>query len=167
MAEALQLMQQSGSHRQARRATTARSWRRASIRQDVHGRRQRHAHHHRRVWRLRPRNGEMVGRKGARNLVMLGRSGAATPEALGGGSAICRARRARSSPIRATSPIWQRSSRLFDVIRTTMPPMAGIMHAAVVLDDAILANLDAERFRARARAEDHGRRKSRPDVRAG
>jgi acyl carrier protein len=37
--------------------------------------------------------------------------------------------------------------QLFETIHSTMPPIAGIMHAAMVLDDAMLGNLDEERFR--------------------
>ena len=33
-----------------------------------------------------------------------------------------------------------------DAIRATMPPLAGIIHAAVVMDDAILSELDEDRF---------------------
>jgi acyl carrier protein len=39
-----------------------------------------------------------------------------------------------------------RLGQVFETIRTTMPPIAGVMHAAMVLDDAVLANLDEERF---------------------
>jgi NADPH:quinone reductase-like Zn-dependent oxidoreductase/acyl carrier protein len=35
---------------------------------------------------------------------------------------------------------------LFKKVRQSMPPVAGVIHAAMVLDDMILANLDAERL---------------------
>ena len=37
--------------------------------------------------------------------------------------------------------------KLFENIRATMPPVAGVLHAAMVLDDGLLSDLDEERFR--------------------
>src|SRR6185312_2406063 len=36
--------------------------------------------------------------------------------------------------------------KLFEKIHTTMPPVVGVMHAAMVLGDTIIANLDEEQF---------------------
>jgi len=83
--------------------------------------------------------------KGARYLVMIGRRGAAAPEA----QAVVKDFIARGVKVVADPcDITNRASleQLFDTIHTTMPPIAGVMHEAMVLDDAILANLDAERF---------------------
>jgi acyl carrier protein/NAD(P)-dependent dehydrogenase (short-subunit alcohol dehydrogenase family) len=41
----------------------------------------------------------------------------------------------------------QALEKLLEIMHATMPPAAGVIHAAMVLDDGILANLDAERFR--------------------
>ena len=83
--------------------------------------------------------------KGARYLVMIGRRGAAAPEA----QAVVKDFIARGVKVVADPcDITNRAAleQLFDTIRSTMPPIAGVMHEAMVLDDAILANLDAERF---------------------
>ena len=83
--------------------------------------------------------------KGARYLVMLGRSGASSPEAQAAvGDFIARGVKVVADPCDITDR--QALEQVFDAIRSTMPPVVGIMHAAAVLDDAILANLDAERF---------------------
>jgi phthiocerol/phenolphthiocerol synthesis type-I polyketide synthase C len=83
--------------------------------------------------------------KGARYLVMLGRKGANTPEA----QAALRDLAARGVKVIAEPcDISDRQAleQMFEVIHSTMPPIAGVMHAAAVLDDALLVNLDAERF---------------------
>jgi NAD(P)-dependent dehydrogenase (short-subunit alcohol dehydrogenase family) len=83
--------------------------------------------------------------KGARYLVMLGRSGASTPEAQAAvRDFIARGVKVVADPCDVTNRA--QLDQLFESIRSTMPPVAGVMHAAAVLDDALLANLDAERF---------------------
>ena len=85
--------------------------------------------------------------RGARHLVMLGRSGAATAEAkaaladLTGRGIRVIAEACDVADLRAVE-------KLFEKIHATLPPVAGILHAAMVLDDAIVPNLDAGRFRA-------------------
>ncbi len=37
-------------------------------------------------------------------------------------------------------------TRTLDAVRTSMPPLGGVIHAAVVMDDAILADLNEDRF---------------------
>ena len=84
--------------------------------------------------------------KGARHLVMIGRRGAATEEA----QAVLQNFAARGVQVLANScDVTDRRAleELFEVIHSTMPPIVGVMHAAMVLDDCILANLDADRFR--------------------
>jgi NAD(P)-dependent dehydrogenase (short-subunit alcohol dehydrogenase family)/acyl carrier protein len=83
--------------------------------------------------------------RGVRFLVLVGRQGAATPEA----KDLVRSLTARGVKVLAEPcDISDRKSveKLFDKIHTTMPPLVGVMHAAMVLDDAVIANLDAERF---------------------
>ena len=83
--------------------------------------------------------------KGARYLVMIGRRGAATAEA----QAVLQDFADRGVKVLANPcDVTDRHAleRLFGVIHSTMPPVAGVIHAAMVLDDGILANLDAERF---------------------
>ena len=83
--------------------------------------------------------------KGARHIVMLGRRGAPSPET----QAVVQDFRARGVKVVADPcDVTDRAAleRLFETLRTTMPPIAGVMHAAMILDDALLTNLDEERF---------------------
>ncbi len=83
--------------------------------------------------------------KGARHLVLLSRSGA-TP----GGeqiSAELTAMGAAITTIRADVSNESDLARAFSEIRETMPPLRGVIHAAGVLDDHLLVNLDEESFR--------------------
>jgi phthiocerol/phenolphthiocerol synthesis type-I polyketide synthase C len=48
--------------------------------------------------------------------------------------------------------------KLFSKLHTTMPNIVGIIHAAMVLDDTIIANLDADRFRGVFRSKVTGAR---------
>jgi phthiocerol/phenolphthiocerol synthesis type-I polyketide synthase C len=83
--------------------------------------------------------------KGARYLVMIGRRGASAPEAQAAvQNFIARGVKVIADPCDVTDQAAL--EQLFETIHATMPPIAGIMHAAMVLDDAILANLDEERF---------------------
>ncbi len=84
--------------------------------------------------------------RGARHLVMIGRRGATSSEA----KAVVGELTSRGVTILADPcDITDRKAveKLFKKIRSTMPPVAGVLHEAMVLDDAILSNLDAERFR--------------------
>lgn len=83
---------------------------------------------------------------GARHLVLIGRRGAAEPDA----QELVRELTARGVRVLAEPcDIADRMQveRLFRRMRTSMPPLAGVMHQAMVLDDGLLANLDADRFR--------------------
>jgi phthiocerol/phenolphthiocerol synthesis type-I polyketide synthase C len=83
---------------------------------------------------------------GARHLILIGRRGAATAEARAtvdelsarGVQILC-----DPCDIADTDAL----SRLLEKARATSPPLRGVMHAAMVLDDAIIANLDEERLR--------------------
>ena len=84
--------------------------------------------------------------KGARHLVLIGRKGASTPEA----PAALIDFAARGVKIIADlCDVTDLSALqdLFQKVSARMPPVAGVLHEAMVLDDAILSNLDAERFR--------------------
>jgi len=84
--------------------------------------------------------------RGVKHLVLLGRRGAATAEA----KAMVADFSARGVQVYAQPcDITDRRQveKLFEHIAATMPPVAGILHAAMVLDDGLLADLDAERFR--------------------
>lgn len=82
--------------------------------------------------------------RGARHLVMIGRRGATLSEAT-----VVDALKHRGVAVLADPcDVADRKAveRLFQKIHTTMPPVVGVLHEAMVLDDAILSNLDADRF---------------------
>jgi phthiocerol/phenolphthiocerol synthesis type-I polyketide synthase C len=84
-------------------------------------------------------------RRGARHIVMLGRRGPASPEAkallaeLNDIGVVTRAEACDVADIHALD-------RLFKIISSELPPLAGIIHAAMVLEDATVANLNAEQL---------------------
>ncbi len=91
--------------------------------------------------------GRWLVRHGARNLVLLGRRGGATP----GAEAALDDMRAAGVDARSYACDVGDAMMLattLDTVRTTMPPLAGVIHAAVVMDDAIMPDLDAERLAA-------------------
>lgn len=82
--------------------------------------------------------------RGARHLVLVGRSGASTAEARTKIDELV----AAGVTVREVALDITRSkavAKLFADLARTMPPLAGIWHAAMVLDDAMFANLDLER----------------------
>ena len=88
---------------------------------------------------------EWLVERGARHLTLVGRSGTANE---GAREAVARLR-ARGAQVRVESlDIADREAaeKLFADLALTMPPLAGVMHAAMVLDDAIIANMDGERL---------------------
>lgn len=83
--------------------------------------------------------------RGARHLVLVGRSGAASPaaaafltESLAAGAAV----RAEAVDVADRAAV----GALFAKIGREMPPLGGVVHAAMVLDDALIANLEPEQF---------------------
>jgi phthiocerol/phenolphthiocerol synthesis type-I polyketide synthase C len=86
-----------------------------------------------------------LAERGARHLVLVGRRGAATDDA----RAVVDDLTARGVAVHAAPcDIADRLAveKLFDHIATTMPPVVGVLHAAMVLDDGLLTNLDEQRF---------------------
>ena len=83
--------------------------------------------------------------KGARHLVLLSRSGAfpAGEEVI----ADLAAEGATVTSIQADISNESDLSRALSEIRCTMPPLRGVIHAAGVLDDHLLVNLDPKSFR--------------------
>ncbi len=82
---------------------------------------------------------------GARHLVLLSRSGAAS-----GGKEIVAELSAKGATLVAIQADISNEddlARALSEIRNTMPPLRGVIHAAGVLDDHLLLNLDAESFR--------------------
>ncbi len=104
---------------------------------------------------------------GARTLVLAGRRGAESAEAKTRTAAL----RERGVEVLVARCDISRSAdvdALFERIDATLPPLAGIVHAAMVLDDATLTNLTPERFsrvmepKARGAWHLHARARSRP-----
>jgi NADPH:quinone reductase-like Zn-dependent oxidoreductase/acyl carrier protein len=84
--------------------------------------------------------------QGGRNVVLMGRSGAASEEAK---KALEDLRMTGAQVMEARADITdekQLADVLADVDRT-MPPLRGIFHTAMVLDDGVLLQLDRARFR--------------------
>jgi len=83
---------------------------------------------------------------GARNLVLLGRRGVADDAA----KALVASLEAKGARIMCDPcdvSDFAQLQRVFEKIARELPPLAGVIHAAMVLDDATAAKLDAERFR--------------------
>jgi len=86
-------------------------------------------------------------KRGARHLVLVGRKGAATEEARHRIAAL-EAKGARTHVATADVSKEEDLTRVLEEIRTSMPPLRGVMHAAMVLEDGILMHLNSERFKA-------------------
>jgi acyl transferase domain-containing protein/NADPH:quinone reductase-like Zn-dependent oxidoreductase/acyl carrier protein/short-subunit dehydrogenase len=85
--------------------------------------------------------------QGARHLVLLGRRGAATNEAR---AAVERIRHGGAEVKVAACDVadFAALGGLFEDVARTMPPLKGVVHAAMVLDDGLISNLDRERVNA-------------------
>jgi acyl transferase domain-containing protein/acyl carrier protein/2-polyprenyl-3-methyl-5-hydroxy-6-metoxy-1,4-benzoquinol methylase len=84
-------------------------------------------------------------KNGAKHLVLMGRSGTASP---GASEAVKTLESAGASVVVASSDVSQ-ATQVADVltnIEQSLPPLRGIIHAAMVLDDALLVQLSEERF---------------------
>jgi NAD(P)-dependent dehydrogenase (short-subunit alcohol dehydrogenase family)/acyl carrier protein len=84
--------------------------------------------------------------QGARHLVLTGRSGASSPAAE---AAVTAMREAGIAVFVAKADVTQESQvdAMLANVRRSMPPLRGVIHAAMVLDDALLAQLNEERMR--------------------
>ncbi|MGB7711449.1 MAG: SDR family NAD(P)-dependent oxidoreductase [Microcoleus sp.] len=84
-------------------------------------------------------------KNGAKHLVLMGRSGAASPAAQ---SAVKTLESAGANVVVAKADVSQ-ALQVTDVlsdIEQSMPPLRGIIHAALVLDDGVLLQQNQERF---------------------
>ncbi|MEA3210677.1 MAG: hypothetical protein QOE70_3734 [Chthoniobacter sp.] len=88
---------------------------------------------------------QWMAANGARNLVLMGRTGVSTDEARAAVQAMEKAG-ARVVIARGDVSREQDVRKVLEQISRTLPPLRGVMHAAMVLDDAILLQLDAARF---------------------
>src|SRR6185436_15138995 len=77
---------------------------------------------------------------------LVGRSGASSPDAEAG---VARLRDAGAVVVAAKADVSREDSvvALLADIDRTMPPLRGVLHAAMVMDDAFLLKIDAERLR--------------------
>jgi phthiocerol/phenolphthiocerol synthesis type-I polyketide synthase C len=88
-----------------------------------------------------------LAERGARYLVLLSRtgdSGDTAREAVASLEALGAKVRTYACDVADTAAL----ETCFEDVRATLPPIKGIVHAAMVLDDGLLANLDPERMRA-------------------
>ena len=82
--------------------------------------------------------------EGVRHFVLTGRRGAEGEVATR--IDLLRERGARVEVLRADVSRAADVKRVLDVVRSTLPPLRGVVHAAMVLDDAAIVDLDTERL---------------------
>jgi len=89
---------------------------------------------------------EWMVRSGARHLVLASRRGAATDEAR---AAVAKLQQLGAAVLTPQADVSRPRdvARLFRKIAKDLPPLRGILHTAMVIDDGALAQLDSERFR--------------------
>ena len=90
---------------------------------------------------------EWLAAAGARHLALISRSGAASDEAR---AALDRLRAAGVTVHAAAVDVTQRDQidALLKALAATMPPLRGVVHSAMVLDDTFLTTLTPDRLRA-------------------
>lgn len=89
---------------------------------------------------------EWIVERGGKNLVLLGRSGAQSPEA---SKAVEQLQNAGARIMVAQADVSDKDqlARVLVQVEQTLPPLKGVFHAAMVMDDGILLQLNQERFR--------------------
>jgi phthiocerol/phenolphthiocerol synthesis type-I polyketide synthase C len=83
--------------------------------------------------------------KGARHLVLLSRRGAATPEAEAA-LALLKAQGVTAEALKCDVTDFSALQSIFASFGKTRPALKGIVHAAVVIDDGLIRNLDSEQI---------------------
>jgi len=83
--------------------------------------------------------------RGARHLVLIGRSGASTEEAR---TAVAALTDNGVEVVIATVDVTDENAvrTMFEDVGKSMPPLRGIVHCAMMLDDSVVSNLNAERM---------------------
>jgi phthiocerol/phenolphthiocerol synthesis type-I polyketide synthase C len=83
--------------------------------------------------------------KGARHLVLAGRSGVAAPEAA---AAVSQLRDAGCDVLAASADVADESAlrQLLAHVARRMPPLRGVVHAAMVLDDSMVHRMTSQQF---------------------
>jgi NAD(P)-dependent dehydrogenase (short-subunit alcohol dehydrogenase family) len=87
-----------------------------------------------------------LAEKGGRNLLLMSRRGAASPEAAASVAAI-EAKGARVVTVACDVSDAAALEAALQRMRAEMPPLRGVVHAAMVIDDGLVRSLDAERIR--------------------
>ncbi len=85
-------------------------------------------------------------KSGAKNLVLMGRSGASTDDAMEALQTM-RNNGAQVVVAKADVVIHDDVERVLNKIDEEMPPLKGVIHAAMVLDDGFLVQIDTEKFK--------------------
>ncbi len=93
------------------------------------------------------RTAEWLAGKGARNLVLISRTGPKSEEAR---NALDRLQKLGVNVHATACDITDRTaiSSLLSLISGTMPPLRGIVHAATVINDGLIRNMDADQIRS-------------------
>ncbi|MGD9853730.1 MAG: SDR family NAD(P)-dependent oxidoreductase [Planctomycetaceae bacterium] len=88
---------------------------------------------------------QWLAERGARHLVLMGRSGASTKEAR---QAIQDLERRGVNVVVAKADVSDAAQvrQALSKLRASMPPLRGVIHSAMVLDDGVLLQLDADRI---------------------
>jgi acyl transferase domain-containing protein/thioesterase domain-containing protein/acyl carrier protein len=83
--------------------------------------------------------------RGAKHLVLVGRSGASSPSAQ---SAVNTLEEAGVRVVVAKADVTQEEqvAGVLALVRQSMPPLRGIIHAAMIMDEAVMVELNRERF---------------------
>ncbi|MDT0510283.1 MULTISPECIES: type I polyketide synthase [unclassified Halomonas] len=89
---------------------------------------------------------QWLAKNGARHLVLVGRSGASSDEARAG---VAELEAMGVEVVAAACDITDRQAleALLGECRATLPPLRGVVHAATVIDDGLIRNLDEARIR--------------------
>jgi NAD(P)-dependent dehydrogenase (short-subunit alcohol dehydrogenase family)/acyl carrier protein len=92
------------------------------------------------------RTAEWLADRGARHLVLIGRRGPGVDEAQ---TVLARLERRGIRVLARACDVTDRSALagLLDEVARTLPPLRGIVHAAMVIDDGLIRDLDPERIR--------------------
>ena len=92
------------------------------------------------------RTAEWLADRGARHLVLIGRRGGAEDEAQ---TTLARLERRGVQVIARACDVTDRSAlvRLFDEIARALPPLRGIVHAAMVIEDGLIRDSNDAQFR--------------------
>ncbi|MDI5933040.1 type I polyketide synthase [Halomonas kalidii] len=89
---------------------------------------------------------QWLASRGARHLILVSRRGASSQEAQAGVAAL-RAQGVEVEAVACDITDGAALERLLDECRERLPPLRGVVHAATVIDDGLIRNLDADRIR--------------------